>query len=293
MNANWDDLRCLIEVSECRSLTEAAVKLGMSVATLGRHIDALETQLALKLLHRGPTGVESTEHGKVIVEHAKAGAEHFYRLQRTAVTLKSGRRNSPIRISSTETVLSEVLAPQLPKLLSDRQNLMVDLVVSNENVDLNKREADIAIRLGQPTAPGLVARRVGDIHLGLFASSAYLGQRAPADIDLQCERILGYDSNFGEIPEVLWMKKQALNDGMVAVSSSSYALLNAALAGAGIAMLPEFLARRHGLIKIPAAAIPKRKPWLVFHRDMKDMSDIKAVKQWIIDSCRIAFSSGD
>ncbi|MEM7360431.1 MAG: LysR family transcriptional regulator [Pseudomonadota bacterium] len=290
MNTNWDDLRYFLEAAQSRSLTAAASKLGTSVATLGRRIDALEQQLGLKLLHRGPNGVVLSEHGQSILNSARAGSEHFYQLERIATAIKTGRRDSPIRISSTESVLSEVLAPALPALLATDNQIQVDLVVSNENVDLTKREADLALRLGQPKTPGLIARRVGTIRLGMYASEQYLNNRSPEDIDLRQERILGYDSSFGDIPEVVWIKDQGLSQNLAAVSSSSYSLLNSTRAGAGITMLPDFMAQRRGLVKITAAPIPTRKPWLVYHRDMKNMRDIKLVKQWMIDACQQAFT---
>lgn len=290
MNTNWDDLRCFVEVAQCGSLTAAAAKLEVSVPTLGRRIDALEQQLGLKLLHRGPSGVALSDYGEAILASARAGSEHFYQLERVATALKTGRRSSPIRISSTESVLSEVLAPELPALQEFDEKIFVDLVVSNENVDLNKREADLALRLGQPKSPGLIARRVGTIRLGLYTSATYLNQRAPEEMDLRHERILCYDGSFGDIPEVLWIRDQNLSNQLVAVSSSSYSLLNATRAGAGIAMLPDFMAKRRNLIQIPAVSIPSRKPWLVYHRDMKNMHDIKLVKRWMIQACQKAFA---
>jgi len=288
---NWENVRCFIEAAKHRSMTAAAEELGMSVATLGRRIDTLEANLELKLLHRSPTGVVLSENGRLVLEYAKSGAEHFHGIERAAVALKNNRRSSPIRISSTETVLSEILAPRVPDLLADEPNLLVDLVVSNENVNLNKREADIAVRLGRPDSPGLIARRLAELKLGLFASSQYLDGRAANEIDLQAERILGYDNNFGDIPEVQWMENQNLTKNIVVVSSSSYTLLNATCAGTGIAMLPQFLADNRGLIRIPTAPIPSREPWLIYHRDMKNLIDIKRTNKWIVETFDSILSS--
>ncbi len=291
MKTNWNDFRHFIEVAKHGSLSAAANKAGVSIATLSRRIDALEKELNLKLLVRRPTGIKLTDHGDIILQRVRLGGERFHEAERTAAALQSQRQNAPIIISSTETVLSEVLAPNLTSLFAKDEKLMVDLRVSNENVNLSTQEADLAIRLGKPISPGLITRRVGTIHIGLFAASEYLAGRAPEEITLSQERLLSYDDSFGQIPELEWMKNQNLEKHCIAISSSSYSLLQATKSGVGMAMLPVFLAHKHQLVRIPAAPIPVRKPWLVFHRDMRNRSDVQQVKEWVIESCQQAFNT--
>ncbi|MEP3224828.1 MAG: LysR family transcriptional regulator [Parasphingorhabdus sp.] len=290
MAIDWDTVRCFLEVANKGSLSAAALSLRMSNATLGRKIDALEAGTGLQLLERGPSGVRLTAEGKEIEERAQKGGDHLYQLERLAFSLKADRSALPIRVSATETTVSAVLAPQLPRLWKNHPQIMVDLVMSTELADLNRREADIAIRLARPKNEGLIARRLPVITAGLYASADYLGGRDPRRLDLQAEKLAGLDEKYGQIPEVVWATRHDLQQALSVQSSSIYALLEIAKSSAAIAMLPDFLARRHDLIPIAAPPIPVRKPWIVFHRDNRTNPEVKAVREWIVQSCRQYFT---
>ncbi len=289
MTIDWDTVRCFIEVAEKRSLMGAAAALGMSNATLGRKIDALESAVGLQLILRGPGGITLTEEGGEMLVLAKAGGNHLDQMERLAFSLKSDRHALPIRISATEIMVSAILAPNLPILSAQHPGLLVDLIMSTELADINRREADIAIRLMRPKSEGLIARRLPEITSCLYASPAYLKGRSPDALNLHEEKLVGLNDRFGDIPELRWMKKQGLQQSLSAQTSSVYALLEMAKSGEAIAMVPDFLARSHGLIAIASPPIPARKPWIVFHRDNRRNPQIKAVGTWITKCCRDSF----
>ncbi len=291
MTIDWDTVRCFIEVAERQSLMAAASALDMSNATLGRKIDALEAAAGLQLILRGPGGIVLTDEGKEMLTLAKAGGDHLFQMERLAFSLKSDRRALPIRISTTETMVSAVLAPHLPKLWESHPGLVVDLIMSTELADLNRREADVAIRLARPKSDGLIARRLPEINAGLYASTDYLNGRDPDRLDLRQEKLAGLDAKYGDIPEVLWIKEHGLHQALCVQSSSIYALLEIAKSGAAIAMVPDFLAQRHGLIRVSGPSVPVRKPWIVFHRDNRRSPEIKAVRDWIVECCRTSFGT--
>ncbi len=291
MTIDWDTVRCFIEVAEKRSLMAAAEALGMSNATLGRKIDALEMATGLQLILRGPGGVTLTDQGKEVLTLAKAGGDHLFQMERLAFSLKSDRRSLPVRISTTETMVSAVLAPHLLLLWDRHPGLAVDLIMSTELADLNKREADIAVRLARPKSDGLITRKLPEIAAGLYGSTGYLNGRDPDRLDLRQEKLAGLDNQFGDIPESVWINQHELEQSLSVQSSSIYALLEIAKSGAAIAMVPDFLAQRHGLVRISAPPIPVRKPWIVFHRDNRRNPEIKAVRDWIFECCQTSFGS--
>lgn len=291
MTIDWDTVRCFIEVAERQSLMAAASALEMSNATLGRKMDALEAATGLQLILRGPGGIGLTDEGREMLVLAKAGGDHLFQMERLAFSLKSDRRALPIRISTTETMVSAVLAPHLPKLWENHLGLVVDLIMSTELADLNRREADIAVRLARPKSDGLIARRLPEITASLYTSPDYLRGRLPDSFNLRDEKLAGLDSKYGDIPEVVWIKEHDLHSALCVQSSSIYALLEIAKSGGAIAMLPDFLAQRHGLVPIPAPPVPPRKPWIVFHRDNRRNREIKAVRDWIADCCRSSFAA--
>lgn len=188
-------------------------------------------------------------------------------------------------------MVSAVLAPHLPKLWENHPGLVVDLIMSTELADLNRREADIAVRLARPKSDGLIARRLPEITASLYTSPDYLRGRLPDSLNLRDEKLAGLDSKYGDIPEVVWIKEHDLHSPLCVQSSSIYALLEIAKSGGAIAMLPDFLAQRHGLVPIPAPPVPPRKPWIVFHRDNRRNREIKAVRDWIADCCRSSFAA--
>src|SRR5262245_33202228 len=105
----WDDLRCFVAVAEAGTLSAGARQLGLSVATTGRRIDALEAALGLRLIDRSPGGAAVTAEGRRILAVASAGADHLEQVARVAVALRQGDWSEPVRISATEPVVSDIL----------------------------------------------------------------------------------------------------------------------------------------------------------------------------------------
>jgi DNA-binding transcriptional LysR family regulator len=286
----WDDLRCFIVVAEAGTLSAGAKRLGLSVATTGRRIDALEAALGLRLIDRSPNGAAVTAKGRRILAVVSAGADQLEQVARVAASLRQGDWSEPVRISATEPVVSEILAPAVPKLWSVDPSIRIQLRSSAEVASLSRREADIAIRLFPPTGDSLYVRKLPQLPISLYASRGYLRGRPPASIDLSAERLLCFDDTYGAIPETAWIEALGLGDQVVLRTGSTRALLKAAMAGAGIAPLPDlFAARETNLVRLPMAKpIPARTPWMVVHRDLRAVRQIRTVKTWIVRSFRQA-----
>lgn len=290
MNLDWDNIRCFIEVAEHKSFTRAAEQLKVSVATVARRITALEDQLGLKVFERSPLGVNLTEHGSVIFGLSKPGSEYLYQVERVADSLSKKVQKQPIRISAIETVINEILTPELPALLKQDPDLVVELIVSHENNEPNKNETDIGIALERPKVDSLVTRRIFEPEMGLFCADSYLAGRAPESIDLSSESLLGYTKVYGEILETDWIDGMGLGNNVVFKSNSTDALLRATSMGMGLSLLPLFLGKRRGLIQIPVVpSIPRRELWLVFNSELRSIRHVDRIKKWILDSCHKAF----
>lgn len=289
MNLDWDNIRCFIEVAEHRSFTSAAQKLKVSVATVARRITALEEQLGLKVFERSPSGVDLTEHGLVIFGLSKPGSEYLYQVERVADSLSKKVQKQPIRISGIETVINEILTPQLPALLKQDPDLVVELIVSHENNEPNKNETDIGIALERPTVNTLVTRKIFEPKMGLFCSSAYLSGRTPESVDPSSENLLSYTKVYGEILETDWIDGMGLSNNVVFKSNSTEAILRATTQGMGLSLLPIFLGKRRGLIQIPVVPpIPRRELWLVFNDELRSIRHVDKIKKWILDSSHAA-----
>jgi DNA-binding transcriptional LysR family regulator len=183
-------------------------------------------------------------------------------------------------------VISDVLAPALNRLWESGADFPVHLQSQADVVSLAGRDADLAIRMVRPEGASLYARRLADIRLGFFAAPDYLAGRSPAEIDLRSEKLLIYDESYGRLPELDWIARQGLSDAVVMRTGSTRGLLTAAQSGAGIALLPSAFAARSGaLISIPLpAGLPTRQPWLIVHRDLRQLPAVRIVQKWILSA---------
>jgi DNA-binding transcriptional LysR family regulator len=287
---NWDDFRIFGIAADGASLTAAARSLGVSVATVTRRIAALEADLGLRLFDRSPDGIVLTAHGRAIRAGSRDIAETMAGVSRAAASLRTGGWPDSIRVTATEPVIADVLAPALPLLLAEAPDIRIELSANPAVVSLSARKADVAIRMTRPEARSLVASRIATFQLSLFAAPSYLAGRDPKRIVPGSERLLGYDDSYGPIPEVHWMAEAGLADAVAVRSSSTRALLSAAVAGAGLALLPDFLVKRDsGLVRIPFAVEgPKRSAWLLTHRDLRHAKPVRLVRNWIVAAFRTA-----
>jgi DNA-binding transcriptional LysR family regulator len=285
---DWQDLKIFSAVAHERTLTDAGRRLGIAVATVARRIDALEIALGLRLFDRSPSGIALTTHGRALQARIPPAVSAIADIDRLAAALRAGAWPDPIRISATEPVVTDILAPALPGLFSRAPDIRLELAVQTEVVSLAAREADIAVRFARPTGDSLIMKRLPDIGFGLYAARSYLAGRRPADIEFKRERMLGYDMTYGRVAEVIWMEKAGLADVLAARTPSTRAVFAAVKAGAGIALLPRMMAR--GAAELtelpPPLPLPRRGAWLVWHRDLLRARPLRLVRDWIVDAFR-------
>jgi DNA-binding transcriptional LysR family regulator len=282
----WDDVRIFLAVAGTGSLSAAAKRVGCSVPTATRRISALERALGLRLVVRSPRGVTLTEDGCRIQALAGNSAASFAEVELFAAARRAPGGAQPVRVSATEPVVTEILAPALPQLWARHPELRVRLRSTTTVESLTLGEADIAVRLARPGGDSLIARRLPSITFGLYASRGYLGRRSPAGIDLRRERLLGFDDSYGPIAEVRWFESAGLADALALRTGSTRALLRACAAGAGIALLPVHVASREpGLLALhPPSPTPVRHVWLVWPAALRSAAAVGAVREWITAS---------
>jgi DNA-binding transcriptional LysR family regulator len=280
------DLDDLISIRDAGTLSNAAKKRGVAISTVSRRVETLEHALGLSLVDRRADGVRLTEAGMAIARAAEPLAEQLLRVARVAETLRSGQTRVPVRISATEFVISDVLAPALDQLWAAGADFPIHFQSQADIVSLAGRDADLAVRMVRPEGASLYARKLAELRLGLFASAHYLAGRAPESIDLHNERLLIYDDSYGRLPENEWIARAELAGAVAMSTGSTRALINAALSGAGVAILPHaFAAQSATLIEIPLTTpLPSRHPWLVVHRDLRHLPAIKLTQKWIVDT---------
>lgn len=272
------DLDDLVAIAKAGSLSAAAKKRGVAVSTISRRIEALEANLRLRLIDRLAQGARLTAAGSEIAAAAEPLSAQIDRVRRVAEALQGELAELPVRVSATEFVISDVLAPRLDRLWAAGAHFPVHLQSEAAVVSLAGREADIAVRMIRPEGASLVIQKLPTLHLGLFARRN--GNSMPAP-----ERLLVYDDSYGRLPELDWLDSIGLRKNVVMRTASTRGLLTAARSGAGAALLPKAIAGRYpDLIEIDVGSSPpSRTPWLTVHRDLQRQPSVRQVHKWVRD----------
>lgn len=186
---DWGLIQAFVVVAEQGSLSAAARKLGVSQPTLGRQVKALEADLGAPLFERHARGFRLSTLGQSLISSAQDMATAANALSLTAAGQAHDLRGT-VRITASDVVSHFLLPPVLAKLRQAAPEIALELVPTDHTENLLFHEADIAIRMYRPEQLDMVTRHVGDLALGLFASTDYLDLRGrPA----QFEDILGHD----------------------------------------------------------------------------------------------------
>ncbi len=165
---DWTLYRSFAALLAEGSLSGAARALGLTQPTVARHLDQLEAALGRRLFLRSPRGLSPTDAARAMAPAAAAMVAAAAALRRAAAD-EAGTVAGTVRISASEVFAAERLPPILAALRARHPGLAVEVVASNASEDLLRRDADIAVRMFDPVQSALVARRLGDVELGLHA----------------------------------------------------------------------------------------------------------------------------
>ena len=272
MEPDWQWYRSFLAVLDHGSLSAAARALNLTQPTLGRHIDALEASLGLKLFTRSFDGFAPTDAALALRPYAAGLKDTAAALLRAASSQGQGVRGT-VRITASEVVGVEVLPPVLASLRQSHPELVVELVVSNEVGDLLRREADIAVRMVQPTQGALIARRVGSIELGMHGRADYLARcGTPRSMDeLLRHSLIGFDREDARIRRMTADLGPFDRSIFAFRADSDLAQLATIRAGFGLGVCQVGLARRDGLVRVlPRLFSFRLDTWVAMHADLRD-----------------------
>lgn len=291
----WDHWRSFLAVAEDGSLSAAARRLGLTQPTVGRHIDLMEAALGATLFLRAPAGLTPTELGLSLLPEARTMAAAAAALERTA-SAPARAESGTVRIAASEVVGAEILPAILRPLLARHPRLEIELALSNRNDDLLRREADLAVRMVRPTQTGLIARKLGDVPIGLFAQRAYLDRqgrpRTPAD--LAGHVLIGPDRDDRTLA-ALARSIPALSRRMIRFRCDREAAqLNALRSGVGIGICQDGIARAHPELEpVLHGRIEFRlEAWLVMHQDLRTSARVRLVFDHLAAALPPAFRAG-
>ncbi len=287
---NWDDLKYFLAVARSGQMLGAASRLGVSQATLGRRITALEQALDAKLFDRSTTGCTLTDDGRRLLEHATQVEADTLAAAR-AVKGRESAVSGTVRIGAPDGFGVSFLAPRLHALSEAYPDLTVQLVPVPRVFSLSQREADIAVMVGRPDKGRLRARKLTDYTLGLYAARDYLAAHpAPHTVEgLRDHRLVGYVEDL-IFTEALNYTAQVFRDWQSAIEiSSALGQFAAVRAGAGIGVLHDFMAAEAPeLVPVLPELRLTREYWTAWHESMSGSRRVTAVARFLDDTMRAA-----
>lgn len=276
---NWTDLQFLAELARQGSLSAAARALGVTHATVARRVAVLDQSFGRPLFTRQAGRYVPTDLGSQIAILAQEMEQPALRVARAMAGVMP-EVAGPVRITATDLIATELIAPALPALQKAYSGLEPEIIVSGENLSLARRDADIALRLGQPRQGDLITRKLCDIGYYRYASQSYLKSRLPEDYGY-----IGYCNVPPEMSEVRTIELLAKGAVFVARTNQLTTRVSAVRHGVGIGLLPRFLADNiPGLKRIDREPVMSRELWLVVHEDLKNVPRIKVCADHVASS---------
>ncbi len=283
MGQNWDDMRFFLAVSRTRSFVAAAQQLMVTHSTVSRRISALEAALQTRLFQRTEKGCHLTPAGEKLLPYAEQIESTVINLE-AGVSGKDNQLSGAIRIGAPDGLGNFFLAAHLGGFQAHHPELDIELMAVPMYYSLTKREVDLLITITKPTTGNIVARKLIDYRLGLFATRDYLDAHAAVSQreDLPKHRLVGYidhllyDENLKFLDEVHPGLQPRFR------SCTVIAQLHAVAAGAGIGVLPYFLASSHGgLAPVLPEYFVERGFWLQVNPDSRQLARVRATIDFI------------
>ncbi|MDT3678931.1 MAG: LysR family transcriptional regulator [Burkholderiaceae bacterium] len=263
---DWDDLKPFLAVARQGSTIGAARILGIDQSTVQRRLGALERSIGYPLVRRLPTGYRLTAFGESLLPEARRMEEAALALQKRVEAFRHDLAGV-VRVTCPEPLVYRMAAAGLLDRFHARYpDIEVQFVMSDKYVDLERGEADVALRAGETPDSALVARRIGVSQWGVYASRRYVELRGrPSCVDdLQRHPLIGFDDALSHHRAAGWLREVAPHARFVARNDSILGVLRSALSGIGLAALPMALGDdEHELVRVLGPVPELTRPWRV------------------------------
>lgn len=278
-NVNWDDGRLFLAVARAGQMLGAARTLQINQATLSRRMTALETQLGVRLLVRRTTGCDLTDEGRVLLRELEPAEGAFGRAQEHVAGLEA-EPTGTVRIGAPDGFGAMFLAPRLGEIRQRYPRLAIQLVPVPRSFSLSQREADVAVMIERPTQGRLVARKLTDYSLSLYASPDYLRRhpRPTSEADLPSHALVGYVEDLLYAPALDYGAEFSKTWRNAIEVSTAVGQMAAVSGGAGIGILHDYLASSSTDLELllPAKRVV-RSYWTVIHESQRGLPRIAAI----------------
>lgn len=286
----WDDLRYVLAVAKTGSALRAAELLGVDQTTVLRRVSALESVLGARVFERRRSGLTLTASGRLVAETAE-------RMERDALAMASAlaseRRTltGSVRLTTSEGLAGRLITPGMRTFQRRYPGITVELVTSDERLDIARGEADVALRASsRPHGTGIVAQRLPDLDWTIYCGRAYAEERgAPVCREaIAGHDIVGLEGRMASLPGWQWLAASA-PDAVIRFRSNSFIALIANLkAGLGLGALPTMTGDAEpDLVRcFPPPPELKAELWLIVREAIKTQPHVRALADFLADYVR-------
>ena len=283
---DWDKLRIFHAVADAGSLTHAGDTLHLSQSAVSRQIRALEDSLNTTLFHRHARGLILTEQGELLFDATVAMTK---RLDAAAARIRDSEEEvfGELRVTTTTGFGSLWLAPRLSKLYDLYPDLTIDLMLEEKVLDLPMREADVAIRMKEPSQADLVRKRLMNIRMRLYASPEYIAKHGmPERIeDISKHRLIFENPRSAQVASGLALVQRLMtyNVSSMLTVNNYFGVLQSVIHGLGIGMLPDYSAQdlRSVIRVLPDVESVEVPVYLAYPEELRQSKRIAAFRDFV------------
>jgi len=292
---DWDKLKVFHAAAEAGSFTHAGEQLGLSQSAVSRQVSALEQELAVSLFHRHARGLILTEQGEMLYRTAH---EVFMKLEAARAKLTDSREkpNGELKVTTTPGIGVHWLTPRLGEFIDLYPEIRVTLLTTDEELDLAMREADVAIRLRQPTQPDLIQRKLFSVHFHAFASPEYLKRfgtpHALQELDSHRIVLLGGSTVPTYLENRRWLTEVGRNGKgartPILTINTILGVMRACQRGIGIALLPDYLVEQNGgLVQLFGETdAPAVDAFFVYPEELKTVARVQVFRDFLVSNAQ-------
>ncbi|MDA0377282.1 MAG: LysR family transcriptional regulator [Proteobacteria bacterium] len=286
---DWDKLKIFHAVTQAGSFTKAADVLNLSQSAISRQIQSLEYELKTTLFERHARGLSLTDNGEILYKTANEVISKIKEVE-SDLTDKKDKPSGKIVVTTVVGFGGIWLTPRIQEFMEKNPDIEVELTVTDQELDLSTREADIAIWMRQPKQLNYIQKKLIDINYHIYGSSKYLEKfGVPRTVkDLDKHNLITYGRG---TPSPLSQKEWILKLGTkikrksVMKVNNIYALLLAVDSGVGLAALPDYMTiGKPGLVKVLGEINgPKYEAHFVYPQSLKNVARVQAFRDFIFN----------
>lgn len=285
---DWDKLRIFHAVADAGSLTHAGDTLHLSQSAVSRQIRALEESLGTTLFHRHARGLILTEQGEFLFDATSSMAR---RLDNAAARIRDSEEHvlGELKVTTAVGFGTLWLAPRLGKLYAKYPDLKIDLLLEERVLDLPMREADVAIRMKEPTQSDLIRRRLLNIRMRMYATREYLEQAGTPELisDLAPHRLICQKPDQPQVAAGARLVQEVLaqNVASTLTVNNYFGVLQGVLADVGIGVLPDYLTADHDrLVRVlPDVDSDEVPVFLAYPEELRQTRRVAAFRDFVLE----------